>query len=140
MELEVSVEVAAPAAKVWAVLAAVERWPEWTASVTSVRRLDGGELAVGSRARIRQPGLPAAAWRVTALEPGRYFEWEASGPGMKAVAAHEVRASVSGGSAVRLSLRQTGPLSWLLGFWLAKVSRRYVEMEAQGLKRRCEGA
>jgi len=140
MELEVSVEVAAPAAKVWAVLAAVERWPEWTASVTSVRRLDGGELAVGSRARIRQPGLPAAAWRVTALEPGRYFEWEARSPLLRTIAGHRVGASVSGGSAVRLSLRQTGPLSWLLGFWLAKVSRRYVEVEAQGLRRRCEGA
>ena len=51
----------------------VERWPQWTESVTSVQRLEPGPLAMGSRARIKQPRLLRATWQVTAIEAGRSF-------------------------------------------------------------------
>jgi uncharacterized membrane protein len=62
MRFEATIDVAAPAQLVFEVYTDVERRPEWTASVTSVERLDQGPLSVGSRARIKQPRLPAAVW------------------------------------------------------------------------------
>jgi uncharacterized membrane protein len=47
MITEDSVEIDAPAQLVWEVFSDVERWPEWTASVTSLVAQDGAGLAVG---------------------------------------------------------------------------------------------
>ena len=137
MTIEQTIDIAAPPDQVWSVLADVERWPEWTASMSTVRRLDPGDLAVGARVWIKQPKLPPVVWRVTALEPGRSFDWVASSPGARAVARHRVEAR-DGGSVVTLSLAQTGFLGSLIGRLLAGLSRRYVELEARGLKRRAE--
>jgi len=54
MKIEVSVEVFRPAERVWSVLVDVERWPEWTASITQIERLDQAAFGPGSRVRIRQ--------------------------------------------------------------------------------------
>jgi uncharacterized membrane protein len=138
-EVEVPIEVAAPPERVYAIIEDVERWPDWTASVSRVKKLDAAPLAVGSRVEIRQPKLPKAVWRVTALEVGRGFEWEASGPGVHSVAGHWVNPS-GAGSRVRLFVRSTGPATWVLGWWMRRITDRYVRMEAEGLKRRAESA
>ena len=64
-------EVDAPPEVVFAVLSDVERWPEWTPTVTRVERLGnaGAPLALGGRLRIVQPKVPPAEWTVTAFEP-----------------------------------------------------------------------
>ena len=140
MKIERVIDVAAPPEYVWAVMSDVERWPEWTRSVRSVERLDQGPLAVGSRARVRQPRLPPAIWTVTALEPGRFFEWRSPAPGLLSVGGHRVDAAGEHASRVTLSLTWSGPLAAVMRLLFGKLSRRYVEMEAQGLKRRCEAA
>ena len=140
MDIKRVIDIAAPPDQVWAVMADVERWPEWTASVRSVERLDQGPFGVGSRARIRQPRLPVAIWTVTALEPGRYFEWRSPAPGLLSVGGHRVDAAGDHASRVTLSLTWRGPLAPVVRLLFGKLARRYVEMEAQGLKRRCEAA
>ncbi len=49
MNIDNTTVIDAPAAQVWATISDVEHWSDWTASVTSVRRLDQGPLRIGSR-------------------------------------------------------------------------------------------
>ena len=58
MTLDDTIHIEAPADVVWAVTEDIERWPEWTPTVTSARRLDGGPFGLGSRFRIKQPAQP----------------------------------------------------------------------------------
>ncbi len=88
MDHELTIDIDADAARVWEILSDVERWPEWTPTVTSVERLDRRPFGVGSRFRIRQPKLPTAVWTVTTLEPGCYFEWRNVSPGLTSVGGH----------------------------------------------------
>ena len=90
MDYEVSVDIDATPGEVWNVLTNVERWPEWTSSMTRVERLDTGPLQVGSTARIEQPKLPSVVWRVTELEPERSFSWVASRGGVTMLAGHRI--------------------------------------------------
>ena len=137
MRNETSIDIDAPPERVWAVMADVERWPEWTPTMNSVRRLDGGDLRVGSRAKIKQPKLMGVTWQVTSLQPGRSFVWQNRSPGMLSVGGHEIE-PLGGGSRVRLWVEQTGPLSPVFGFFTRGMTQRYIRQEAEGLKRRSE--
>lgn len=70
-----SVEVEAPAPLVWEVFGDVERWPEWTASVTRLVAPDGPGLSVGKRLEIKQPRMPRLVWEVTEVAPGASWTW-----------------------------------------------------------------
>jgi uncharacterized membrane protein len=139
MNIDITTNIAAPAALVWATIADVERWPEWTASVTSVKRLDEGPLRVGSRAEIKQPGFPRVVWTVTEIVEGTTFSWEARSPGIHSVGLHTVTGNADHAS-IRLSINQTGPLAGVMRLLFGKRSTRYVQMEGAGIKARCEAA
>lgn len=129
--------VAAPPEVVWQVTLALEDWPTWTPTVSSVERLDDGPVAVGSRARIRQPGLPRATWTVTDLRPAELFTWETRAAGMRMVATHELTPH-AGGTRNLLRLELTGLPVSLLGFVIGPMCRRALAKENLGLKRHCE--
>jgi hypothetical protein len=132
-----SVDINAAPDAVLAVMSDVQRWPEWTASVTSIMRLDSGPFVLGSRARIRQPKLPPALWTVSAIEPGRSFTWISKGPGILVTAHHSIEPR-DGGSRVTLSIRYDGLLAKLVVWMTNDINERYLTMEADGLKARCE--
>ena len=77
-------------------------------------------------------------WEVTDLEPGRSFSWVAKNVGLTSIGEHRIAPRTTGGVTVNLSLRQQGPMAPVLALFTNKLTRRYVETEAQGLKRRCE--
>ena len=136
---QVETEINASAELVWSTMRDVERCPEWTPTVTSVRLQTSPPLAVGSRAVIRQPKLPPALWRIVELDDSlRSFTRVNSAPGVRVVAKHLV-IPFGERSRVRLSLRFEGLLAGILGFATRKLNNRYLAMEAQGLKSRVEG-
>jgi uncharacterized membrane protein len=137
MITESSIEIDAPAALVWDVFSDVERWPDWTASVTTLKALDGAALAIGRRFEIKQPRLPKLAWEVSRLTDGASWTWEQRSPGGRTVAVHEVVA-MGDRTLVRQRLEQTGPVGALVGWCMRATTKRYLELEANGLKARSE--
>lgn len=138
MLFEDSVVIAASADHAFEVYADVECWPEWTASMTTVKRLDSGQFGIGSSARIKQPRLPEVVWTVTEFEPGRSFSWVARSPGVRSTGRHSVD-SVGDRCIARLSVEQQGPVGLVIGVLTRRLTRRYLMLEAAGLKRVCEG-
>ena len=91
MDYEVSTEIDATAARVWAVLADLGTWPEWTASMREVTPLGDGPVGEGSRVRVRQPKLPTVVWTISDWQPEHRFTWTATSPGVATAADHELR-------------------------------------------------
>ena len=115
----------------------VEHWPEWTETVTAVRRLEPGPIRVGARTRIKQPKLREAVWEVTEFDPGRSFTWVCRMPGLLSTARHVVTAAGDGAS-VTLSVEQSGVLGPVVGLMTKRITERYLAIEGAGLKRLCE--
>ncbi|MEU2985955.1 SRPBCC family protein [Micromonospora aurantiaca] len=138
MRFAESVEIAADVDRVWEVQSDVERWPEWTPSVTAARRLEPGPLLLGSTARLEQPRLRPAVWRVVEICPPYSFAWESASPGVRTRGEHRLIPLEDGRTRAELILVQTGPLAWLVGLLGGSTMRRYLRQEADGLRRRCE--
>lgn len=133
-----AVDVFAPFERVWTVLVDVERWPEWTPTVTRIERLESGGLAIGSRTKIWQPGLMANTWRVIALDERiGVFTWETSRPGIQIIATHRVSA-IPEGVRVTLALDYKGLLGALMAWQLKDLNWNYLTREGLGLKGHCE--
>jgi uncharacterized membrane protein len=134
MTLETTVDTDADLADTWAVLSDVATWPRWTKSMTSVEPLDDGALRVGSRVRIKQPGMLTMVWRVSDLREHEAFSWEASSLGVRTVGHHWLQRNPDGTTRIRLAVEQHGALAGLVRALTAARTRRYIAMEAAGLK------
>jgi hypothetical protein len=132
------VTITAPIQRVWDVFADVEQWPTWTASVTSVELVAGDHLALGAKARIKQPRFPRLTWTVTEIEPGRSWTWVTRSIGATTTASHELRAIDGETTHVTQTIDQRGPLGVLVGRLTRGLTRRYLAMEGAGLKERVE--
>lgn len=129
-----SIEIDAPAATVWEVFVDAERWPDWTASVQRVVALDGPGIAVGKRFRIKQPRMPDLVWEVTAVDPGTSWTWRQRSPGGTTLATHDVTPIAGDRTLVHQRIDQRGPVGLTVGVLMRRLTRRYLDMEADGLK------
>lgn len=137
MRISHAIHIDAPLEVVWATTVDIERWPEWTPTVRSVKRLDTGPLRRGSAARLAQPMQPPSEWVVTELDAGNVFAWETRRRGLHLTATHELF-SERGGTRNVLHVDARGPLA-ALGWPLLRFGiRRALATENRGLKRRCE--
>ena len=133
------VEIRVSPARVWSVLLDVERWPEWTTSVTRIQRLEVGAVSMGSRVRIWQPRLRPAVWCVTSLDDRRrIFAWTTRAFGVKIIGRHQVEALKNGFTRLCLSIEYSGALSAVVTRFYGDLSRDYIAREANGLKKFCE--
>ena len=135
--VSVTVDIGAPPEKVFSILCDVERWPEWTSTMTSVRAR--GPFALGSSAEVRQPRLRPAVWQVTSFEDGRNFTWTTHSLGLRMTAGHLIEPQGTG-SRVVLSFELSGFLAPLASRLYGGLIERYITTESQGLKRRSESA
>jgi uncharacterized membrane protein len=132
------VDIDAPTNDVWDVFSDVERWPEWTPSVTNLAAMDGPGIEVGKRFAIKQPRMPKLVWEVTEVEPGRSWTWVQRSPGGLTRASHEIEPLSGARTRVRQQIDQSGPVGSLVGLLMRRMTRRYLELEAAGLKARSE--
>jgi hypothetical protein len=139
-EYSSSIDIQAPPNVVWAILSDVEHWPNWTPTVTRLTKLTPGPLAVGMAARIIQPKLPPAVWRVTEIHDGRDFTWVNHRPGLRVVGSHAVEPRPDGGARVTVSIRFAGLLAPIVARLARGLNEDYLAMEAKGLKARSEAA
>jgi len=86
---------------------------------------------------VYQPKLLPADWTVTELLPGRGFTWVSQMPGVRVIGRHVIE-PIQQGSRVTLSIEFEGLFAGLADRVFRKLNERYVGMEANGLKRRCE--
>lgn len=138
MRHDIELTIHAAIESVWAVVADVARWSEWSPTIDDVRLLDDGAFTVGSQARVKQPKMRPLVWRVSDLDPGRSFSWTASGIGFTITAGHFVHAPDATTTRVRLTIEMKGPGGRVLGLLVGPRIRHYVDLEAASLKKRCE--
>jgi uncharacterized protein YndB with AHSA1/START domain len=132
-----NIVIQAPVERVWTILADLEHWPEWTASMRSVRALGDTPLGAGARYRVEQPKLQPAEFTITDWSPPLSFTWKMASNTLSVVAVHTLQ-PVPEGCELALRLDFAGPLSWLVARLAGKLTREYMTLEAEGLKRRSE--
>ena len=126
------------------------------ASGAVIRDVDGNQLIdLGAGIAVLNVGSSAApvveaisaqlqrfthtCMQVTQYEPGTSFTWVSARGGVRTEAYHRLVRGPEGLS-VELGLAQTGALAWLIAALYGGLTRRYVGMEARGLKQACEPA
>jgi uncharacterized membrane protein len=138
VEQLVTTPVNASAEQVWRLFIDVEHWSEITPTIREIRRLDNGPFQVGSEAVVRQPRLPKARWRVTAIDPGCSFTWENATAGVTVVAQHRVEPADENAAVITLTLRTEGPLGGPVGALTGGMTKKSITTEMEGFRRVAE--
>lgn len=140
MRVEKSIEIAASPQRVWDVLGDLEGWPQRIETVDSVELLTPAPMTVGSRVRLKQPKLPEGTWDITVWDPPSYFEWTQKTGGAATVAGHRVEALGENRTRLTLTIDMRGFLVPLVALFYTKLTNRYTDLEAEGMKRAAESA
>jgi hypothetical protein len=122
------------------VLSDLEAWPRRIETVDAVELLTPAPMTKGSRVRLRQPKLPDGTWDVAVWDAPSYFEWTQKESGVTSVAGHRVEALADGRARLTLTLDMRGVLIPVIGRFYRGLTNRYMNLEAEGMKRAAETA
>ncbi|MGZ8563785.1 MAG: SRPBCC family protein, partial [Candidatus Limnocylindria bacterium] len=135
-----AIDIDAPQQRVWDVLSDLEAWPQRIETVETVELLTPVPITDGSRVRLKQPKLPEGTWEITVWDAPSYFELCQKSGGITTVAGHRVEAVEEGRSRLTLTLEMRGLLVPIFGRVYRKLTNRYMNLEAEGMKRAAESA
>jgi uncharacterized membrane protein len=140
MRFETSIDINAPQQRVWDVLSALEAWPQRIETVDLVELLTPAPITKGSRVRLKQPKLPEGTWDVTVWDAPSYFEWTQKTGGATSVVGHRVESLGEGQARLTLTLDMRGFMIPIFGRFYKDLTNRYMNYEAEGMKRAAESA
>ena len=138
MHFEKSIDIDASQQRVWDVLSDLEAWPQRIETVETVELLTPAPMTKGSRVRLKQPKLPEGTWDITAWDAPSYFEWTQKTGGIASVAGHRVEALGEGRARLTLTLDMGGFLIPVIALFYKGLTNRYMNLEAEGMKRAAE--
>ena len=138
MRFEKSIEIDASQQRVWDVLTDIEAWPKRIETVDTVELLTPAPIVKGSRVRLKQPKLPEGTWDVTVWDAPAYFEWTQKESGATIVGGHRVEAVGDGRARLTLTIDMRGLLIPIIGRFYKGLTNRYMDLEAEGMKRAAE--
>lgn len=127
--IQVERSLAATPRRAWERVGDLESWAEMLPTIDAIASMDRGPIGVGSRFRVRGPGLPVAEYVVTDWTPPNGFTWQARSAGVATTATH-VLTQRDGQTTLRLGIAWTGPMAWLVRAVLTRKARSYVIREA----------
>jgi len=138
MRFESSIDINAPAEKVWALIDKLEEWPQWMPSIKKIERLSKEPLTVGSQLSVtaQVSGLTVTLlMTITEFVPERSVVLEGKALGTKLTRFYTLE-PVNGKTKVTIGGDVSGALAWL-----ARRGGQEVSAEiALAVKTRIEGS
>jgi uncharacterized membrane protein len=138
MRFESSIEINAPAERIWALMGKLEEWPQWMPSIKKIDRLSKGPLAVGSKlsVTVKVSGFTVTLlMTITKFVPERTVVLEGKTLGTKLTRFYTLE-PVNGKTKVTIGGEVSGALAWLVRWGGQAVSDEI----ALAVKTRIEGS
>jgi uncharacterized membrane protein len=138
MRFESSIDISAPAERIWALIDKLEEWPQWMPSIKRIEIVSKGPLAVGSQLSVtaRVSGLTfRLLMTITKFVPERNVVLEGKALGTKLTRFYALEPA-SGRTKITIGGDVSGALAWLARRGGQKVSAEI----ALAAKTRIEGS
>ena len=128
MRFESSIEINAPATKVWALIDKLEEWPQWMPSIKKIEKISKGSLGVGSQLSViaKVSGITVKlVMTITEFVPERNVVLEGKALGTKLTRFYNLE-PVNRKTRVTIGGDVSGALAWLARPGGQKVSTEIV--------------
>jgi uncharacterized membrane protein len=138
MRFESSIEINAPAGRIWALMGKLEEWPQWMPSIKKIERVSKGPLAVGSQVSVtvKVSGLTVKLlMTITKFVPERMVVLGGKVLGTKLTRFYTLE-PVNGKTKVTIGGDVSGALAWLVRRGGQAISAEI----AQAAKKKIEGS
>lgn len=138
MSLVRSFHIDATPADAWAVLTDIERWPEWTDTITRMSAEAGAPLGIGARVHVESPDGRKTEWTVTEFDEPRSLTWQMRPAAGVIVSSGHTIVPEGDGARVTFVVSTRGWVGRILAPLVDRQLRPNLESEVAGFKMRAE--